>query len=70
MPGTLMNVTPEIMAPTIANATTGHGAVRPPVKNVELSAPRELRRPTSISSRKYAAMVRMTITGMLMAYSA
>ena len=33
LPGTEMNVTPEIEAPTIPYATTGHGAFLSAVKN-------------------------------------
>ena len=52
MPGTDMNVTPEMAAPIIAKATTGQGARRLPVKNVVLSLPREAIYDTAISSTK------------------
>ena len=52
MPGTEMNVTPEIAAPIMAKATSGQGAWRLPVKNVELSLPREAKYDTSISRPK------------------
>lgn len=63
MPGTDMNVTPDMAAPIVANATRGHGAFRLPVKNVELSLPRPARHDTNISSAKYAAIVSITIMG-------
>ena len=50
-------------APIMANATMGHGARRLPVKNVELSLPRDAKYDTIMSSTKYAAMVMMTMTG-------
>ena len=37
MPGTEINVTPEIAAPIIAIDTKAHGVLRLPVKKVELS---------------------------------
>ena len=63
IPGTDMNVTPEIAAPIMAKATTGHGAWRLPVKNVLLSEPREAKYDTAISRAKYPTIVIMTITG-------
>ena len=62
MPGTEMKVTPEMAAPIMAKATSGHGARRLPVKNVELSLPRDAKYETAISTAKYAAIVMMTIT--------
>ena len=47
MPGTEMNVTPEMVAPIMAKATTGHGALRLPLKKVELSEPREAKYETA-----------------------
>ena len=52
MPGTEMNVTPDMAAPIMAKATTGHGALRLPVKKVVLSEPREAKYDTAISSTK------------------
>jgi hypothetical protein len=58
-----MKVTPEIIAPIIANDTTGHGARRLPVKKVSLSLPREAINDTLSSSAKYAIIAIMTMTG-------
>jgi hypothetical protein len=58
-----MKVTPEMAAPIIAKATTNHGIRRLPVKNDELSDPRDAKYDTHISSKKYAAIVKITITG-------
>ncbi len=67
MPGTEMNVTPEMAAPIMAKATRGQGVWRLPVKNVELSLPREAKWEISISSTKYPAMVPMTISASFIA---
>ena len=52
MPGTDMNVTPDIMAPIMANDTIAHGARRLPVKNVALSLPRDAIHDTPSNSPK------------------
>ena len=52
MPGTDMNVTPEIAAPIMANATIGHGVWRLPVKKVLLSEPRDAKYDTAMSRAK------------------
>jgi len=63
MPGTDIKVTPDMAAPIMAKATSGHGALRLPVKNVELSLPREAKYDTKNSNAKYAAIVIITIRG-------
>jgi hypothetical protein len=63
IPGTDMNVTPEMVAPIIENATNGHGARRLPVKNVALSLPREDTHDTPRRMAKYTAMVIMITIG-------
>ena len=52
MPGTEMKVTPEMVAPIMAKATTPQGAWRLPVKNVALSDPREAIQLMNMSSAK------------------
>ena len=63
MPGTDMKVTPEIGAPIMAMATTGHNARRSPVKNVELELPRAATRPIASNTMKYAAIAIITVNG-------
>ncbi len=47
----------------MANATSGHGAWRRPVKKVELSLPRPAKYDTPISKAKYATITIITIIG-------
>ncbi len=64
-PGTDMNVTPDIAAPTIANAATNHGVRRPPVKNVALSPRRDVRHEIKNCTARYSATVTATVTGFM-----
>lgn len=69
MPGTDIKVTPEILEPIMANATTYQLDLRLPIKNPALSALRPARYETPKSTRKYAAMVIMTASGDNLVYS-
>ena len=62
-PGTEMNVTPEIAAPTIANAAMYHGVLRAPVKKLALSALRPDHQATKNSTAMYASTVMITEIG-------
>jgi hypothetical protein len=52
MPGTLTNVTPEMLAPTMPNATMYHGDFRSPRKKTLLLLLEVARRLTPRSKRK------------------
>ena len=65
MPGTEMKVTPEMVAPIMAKATRPQGAWRLPLKNVELSLPRDANQLMPISTAKYATIVIITIVGVI-----
>jgi hypothetical protein len=63
MPGTETNVTPDMLEPIMANATTYHRDRRLPTKKPALSARLPARYDTVKSSAKYAAMRRRTRRG-------
>ena len=58
IPGTLTNVTPDIEAPIMPNATMYHGDCLRPRKKVSLSDCRDVKRLSSRRRAKYAAMVK------------
>ena len=65
MPGTDINVTPEMLEPIMANATTYQLDLRFPMKNPALSAFRPARCETPKRTRKYAAIVIITANGVI-----
>ena len=61
IPGTLTNVTPDMLAPTMPKATIYQGERRLARKNVLLSERRAVKWLNSISAAKYAATVRSIV---------
>jgi len=65
IPGTEMNETPEMLAPTMPKATIYQGERRPAVKNVSLSVRLPVMRLIMSRIRKYASTVRIIIISFL-----
>ena len=61
MPGTLTNVTPDMLAPTIPNATMYHGDCLPAKKKALFLLFLTLSLLTASNNRKYVSMTTNTI---------